>query len=595
VLEIGSLIDGKYKVLNKIGQGGMSVVYLVMNERANKQWAIKEVRKDGVDNYEIVKQSLIAETEYLKRLHHPNLPSIVDIIEADDTILIVMDYVEGNSLSQALRDYGALPQLDVIKWAKQLCDVLGYLHARRPPIIYRDLKPSNVMLQPNGDVKIIDFGTAREFKEGRADDTVPLGTQGYAAPEQYGNHQTDARTDIYNLGATMYHLVTGHNPCEPPYVIHPIRRWNPELSSGLESIILKCTQRDPDDRYQTCAELLYDLEHYHELDYEYRREQRIKWRLFLGAAALTLVSIIGVASFAFAEQAQIRNSYDALVQKAQEQYGNAGIQAVGPYYTQAITLDPTNEAAYNDFLGVIKRDQVVDEDENVMLRKMLNEADGGSLTNIERFQERNPVAFDAFAYDLGIAYYFAYGGQGDKGRAESWLSIAAESTTLDLQKRELARRLAFIASNYDLFLKGGGGGSTDLLNPENFSARDFWTELVELSDGDLVATTGNTFISIGVYRELIYQISEHTPLFVEGGITEAEMSEQLSKAQQGLRGLVTSNADEREAIDATLAQIEPARQSLETVFTNRGFSENAASVSGTRGTTTASTGGERSS
>jgi serine/threonine-protein kinase len=574
VLEIGSLVDGKYKVLNKIGQGGMSVVYLAMNERANKQWAIKEVRKDGVDNYEIVKQSLIAETEYLKRLHHSNLPSIVDVIDAEDTILIVMDYVEGNSLGQALRDYGALSQEDVVKWSKQLCDVLGYLHSRRPPIIYRDIKPSNIMLQPSGDVKIIDFGTAREFKEGRSDDTVPLGTQGYAAPEQYGSHQTDARTDIYNLGATMYHLVTGHNPCEPPYVIHPIRRWNPTLSSGLESIIAKCTQRDPNDRYQSCAELLYDLEHYHELDHEYRREQRFKWRMFLGAAVLTIVSILGATGFAIAERMQLQSSYDALIQKAQEQYGNDDIRAVGPYYTQAITLDPTNEIAYNEFLNVAKRDQVLDEDENTMLRQMLNEGNGGSLTNVERFRERNPVAHDAFAYDLGLVYYFAYNGQGDKGRAESWLDIAAESTTLDTQKRELARRLAFIASNYDLFLHyGEGGGKEGLINSESFSPRDFWTEMVALSDGDLVATTGNTFVSIGVYREIIYQVSEHNNIFAEGGVTEAEMLEQLNKVQSGLRALSTSNSEEKEAIDTALAQIAPTRQRVETAFANRGFSE----------------------
>jgi serine/threonine-protein kinase len=107
MLEIGSVVDGKYKILNKIGQGGMSVVYLAMNERANKQWAIKEIRKDGVSNYEVVKQGLIVETDLLKRLNHPHLPSIIDVIDGDETFLIVMDYIEGNSLSKVLKRYGA--------------------------------------------------------------------------------------------------------------------------------------------------------------------------------------------------------------------------------------------------------------------------------------------------------------------------------------------------------------------------------------------------------------------------------------------------------------------------------------------------------
>ena len=161
MLEIGSLVDGKYKILNKIGQGGMSVVYLAMNERANKQWAIKEVRKDGVQNFEVVKQGLIVETDLLKKLDHPNLPSIIDVIDGDGSFLIVMDYIEGRHLESVIREYGAQDQADVIEWAKQLCDVLSYLHSRKPPIIYRDMKPSNVMLRPDGKVMLIDFGTAR--------------------------------------------------------------------------------------------------------------------------------------------------------------------------------------------------------------------------------------------------------------------------------------------------------------------------------------------------------------------------------------------------------------------------------------------------
>ena len=172
MLEIGSIIDGKYKILNVIGKGGMSVVYLAMNERANKQWAIKEVRKDGVQNFEVVKQNLIVETDLLKRLNHPHLPSIIDVIDGDGTFLIVMDYIEGNPLSKAIKNSGAQNQDDVIEWSKQLCDVLGYLHSRKPPIIYRDMKPSNVMLKPDGNVMLIDFGTAREFKSTSVADTT---------------------------------------------------------------------------------------------------------------------------------------------------------------------------------------------------------------------------------------------------------------------------------------------------------------------------------------------------------------------------------------------------------------------------------------
>ena len=197
MLEIGSLVDGKYKILSEIGYGGMSVVYMAINEKANKTWAVKEVRKDGRMDFNIVRQGLMAEIDTLKRLKHPYLPSIVDVIEDDETFIIVMDYVEGRSLDKILEEHGVQQESVVVEWAKQLCDVLGYLHSRTPAIIYRDMKPANVMLKPDGTVTLIDFGTAKNY-EINYGETTGIGTIGYAAPEQYigsGLGRTDARTD----------------------------------------------------------------------------------------------------------------------------------------------------------------------------------------------------------------------------------------------------------------------------------------------------------------------------------------------------------------------------------------------------------------
>lgn len=244
MLEIGSFIDGKYKILNEIGHGGMSNVYLAMNEKANKTWAVKEVRKQGIRDFEVIRQSLMIETDLLKKISHPNLPSIVDVIEENDNFLIVMDYVDGKTLEKLLKERKTIRQEEVVDWAMQLCNVLDYLHHCTPPIIYRDMKPSNIMLKSDGTVILIDFGTAREYKTEKQEDTTCLGTKGYAAPEQFGGMgQTDARTDIYSLGATMYHLLTGHNPAKPPYEMYPVRYWNAKLSSGLEYIIEKCVKK----------------------------------------------------------------------------------------------------------------------------------------------------------------------------------------------------------------------------------------------------------------------------------------------------------------------------------------------------------------
>ena len=427
MLEIGSLIDGKYKILNKVGQGGMSVVYLAMNEKANKQWAIKEVRKDGVKDFEIVKQGLVAETDLLKKLSHPSLPSIIDVIEGPDTFLIVMDYIQGNPLSKALEEYGAQPQEYVIEWAKQLCDVLEYLHTRTPPIIYRDMKPANIMLKPDGNICLIDFGTAREFKEKNLADTTCLGTVGYAAPEQFGGMgQTDARTDIYCLGATLYHLVTGRNPCDPPYEILPIRQVNPALSSGLERIIQKCTQRNPDDRYQSCAELMYALENYEKIDDAYRKKQKRKLGLFLASAGLTLA--FGAASLwgYFSGEQKKTENYDLMLRSA----------STAQDCYDAILTDPSRSEAYEQLADLLTQDHVLTGEEGQQLLKLqagLDEEKSYGFSErvdvLKTLKEKNPDGYQEVCYRIGESFLFYYDTADDRDsytKAAKWLSEATE-------------------------------------------------------------------------------------------------------------------------------------------------------------------------
>lgn len=436
MLEIGSLVDGKYKILNKVGQGGMSVVYLAMNEKANKQWAVKEVRKDGVLDFESVKQGLVAETDILKKLSHPNLPSIVDVIDTEDSFIIIMDYIQGNSLNKALDEFGAQPQESVIEWAKQLCDVLGYLHSRTPPIIYRDMKPANIMLKPDGNVTLIDFGTAREFKEKNLADTTCLGTVGYAAPEQFGGMgQTDARTDIYCLGATLYHLVTGMNPCEPPYEIKPIREINPALSSGLERIIQKCTQRDPNDRYQSAAEMLYALEHYEEIDDIYKKKQKKKLITFLVSCALTLVFAATSAwGYVSAEHKKSEN-YDIILKNATE---------TDDYY-EAILTDPTKTDAYLQLNEFLVSDYILTKQEGQQLLKLqagLDQKNGGGFSEsvevLERLKSSNLSGYYDVCFTTGWNFLSYYDTELDRDRYSNAAKWFKEVKDVDSENGSIA-------------------------------------------------------------------------------------------------------------------------------------------------------------
>ena len=448
MLKIGSIIDGKYKILNKVGQGGMSVVYLAMNEKANKQWAIKEVRKDGVKDFELIKQGLIVETDMLKKLSHPSLPSIVDVIEDDNTFLIVMDYIQGNPLSKTLEEYGAQSQENVVEWAKQLCDVLGYLHSRKPPIIYRDMKPANVMLKPDGSITLIDFGTAREYKSKNIADTTCLGTIGYAAPEQFGGMgQTDARTDIYCLGATLYHLVTGMNPCEPPYEIKPIRQINPALSNGLEKIIMKCTQRDPDARYQSCAELMYDLEHFDEMDNTYRRKMKFRLGIFITSVILTIgfgcVAIWGNAS---AENVKSKN-YSYILSNA---------KSLDDYYN-AILTDPSKTDAYIELVNYLRTDTLTKEEADGLnqLQAGLDRKNSNGYSEtvnvLEELKEKNYDGYIDVCYEFGNAFLFSLDTTNDRERyvnASKWFSEAKNKYEMASIFCDIASCLQLIDQNH---------------------------------------------------------------------------------------------------------------------------------------------------
>lgn len=332
--QLGEIIDGKYEILREIGRGGMSVVYLAMDKRLNKQWAIKEYRKDS-QFQELAKKSLIDEANLMKKLDHPTLPRIVDIIDSGQTVYIVMDYIEGESLNKVLDAYGAQPQEAVIEWGKQLSEVLDYLHTRVPSVVYRDMKPANIMLRPDGTIRLFDFGIAKEVMDSANGDTT-VGTRGYAAPEQFTTGaKIDARTDIYALGVTLYHLVTGKNPAEPPYEIYPIRHWNPSLSSGLEWLIQKSTQLNPIDRYQSCAEVTYVLENIDKFEGEYKKKQRSKINIFTTMIVMTLIfAIIGSASLFLKNKVETENYESYMVMNTVEGYENA------------ISINPENPNAY---------------------------------------------------------------------------------------------------------------------------------------------------------------------------------------------------------------------------------------------------------
>lgn len=392
---IGTIIDGKYEILTEIGRGGMSVVYLAMDTHLNKQWAVKEIRRTGGGpNDEIIVNSLLAEANMMKRLDHPALPRIVDIIENGTTIYVVMDYIEGESLDKILKEYGIQQEQVVINWAKQLCDALSYLHSQRPPIIYRDMKPANVMLKPEGNIKIIDFGIAREYKEQNLADTTVLGTRGYAPPEQYSS-QTDARSDIYALGMTMHHLLTGVDP-RAGEAYAPVRMWNPELSEGIEKIIDKCVEPAAENRYQSCQELLYDLEHPELITSNYKKQQKRKLVAFIITMSLAILfGIGGIVTNRIAANMNL-NNYDVLIATSTA----TSLENKIANYKSAIEIFPERTEPYSLILQAYEDEGVFSKKENDEFLALYNANKELLATSGEEYYNLN--------YKIGMMYFNYY-------------------------------------------------------------------------------------------------------------------------------------------------------------------------------------------
>src|SRR5581483_6669248 len=215
----GALLHERYQLVREIGQGGFGVVYLARDMKRHRRLvAVKQINIGKLSARESIDatDSYNREVTLLSRLRHRRVPRLYDHFTDPEHWYLVLSYIEGQTLDVSVQAQlnKALPIKKVIDIGMQLCDILNYLHNQQPQIIFRDVKPANIMQSPRGHIYLIDFGIARQFNPSRIKDTGPLGSPGYAAPEQYGRTQTTIHTDIYGLGATLQTLAIGKEPLE---------------------------------------------------------------------------------------------------------------------------------------------------------------------------------------------------------------------------------------------------------------------------------------------------------------------------------------------------------------------------------------------
>lgn len=410
----GDVIRGRYEVMSLIGEGGMSRVFLASDRQlTNKLWAIKEVDRRATDPAgRPIEASLAMEAELLSKVDHPNIVDIVDIEKTDDFIYVVMDYVEGRSLDEVVRMSGPQDEADVQRWMLEICDALECLHRQNPPIVYRDMKPNNIMLHPDGYVKLIDFGVSREYKDDvdKKKDTIAFGTTGYAAPEQYGKAQSDARTDIYGVGATMWHLLGGEAP-PSAFPLPSVRTVNPSVSEGFSDVIIpKCTKVDRSERYQSCDELAADLEIYEELNKDFRKSQLNKITAFAVTLAAAVFFLLAGFAFGAAHDSQVNDTYDSHLDRAAKALSsanaNVGTSVGEEYYLTAveeyiaaIETKPTDMDGWAGLIDSYEVDGEFDTDEKKQFDELYGEYQS---------QLADSSIMPELSYDIGRMYWFFY-------------------------------------------------------------------------------------------------------------------------------------------------------------------------------------------
>ena len=412
------MLAGRYQLLSRIGQGGMGAVYKAADTKFNNRpVALKEMSRAGLPPARLKEAEAAFEHEahLLADLLHPNLPRIYEHFTENERSYLVMDFIEGQTLEDYLEKVGGgpLPVEQVVRWATELCDVLNYLHTHQPPIIFRDLKPANVMIGDNGHVYLIDFGIARIFKPGKQHDTVALGSPGYAAPEQYGKAQSSPRSDIYSLGALLHHLLTGLDPSEQPFFFRPASQVNSAVNPALETLLKRMLEMDSERRPASAQEVLQALER--------------------ATTKMTPAMLAGT----------MQSAPDPLVDQAYRAYSQKRLDEAMTLYNRALQKDNTNAFAWQGYgltqgLRAQHQDALTSFERALQLNPTLVTSwngKGTALSRLRRHQEAL-VAFER-AIELDPNNAAAWNGKGATLNALGRTALALDAFDMSLHQDPL--------------------------------------------------------------------------------------------------------------------------------------------------------------
>ncbi|WP_044976007.1 serine/threonine-protein kinase [Ruminococcus sp. HUN007] len=540
MLSKGTILNNRYRIEEVVGRGGLSVVYKAFDLEANGAVrAVKEISKSCTEMVASAKQ----ESKLIKELYEADksnfFPNIIQHAETRDSFYIVMDYIDGASMSSVLKS-GALPHPLVLEYGKEICSVMQFLHDYGK--IYSDMKPDNIMIinkestirsslssnRRSGLLKFIDFGAVVQMESG-----VPLQyTPEYAAPEQFRAEHLDKRTDIFNIGATIYHMVTGKKPlpvCDrnrnfrssgKRFVFDPKDR---KTDYTLRKIIAKCTEDDPEKRYRSCHELYHALE-------KAEKNSNIKLTLFTAAAAV-ITGAVCLFSYGEYRSKEIMN-YDQLIMRAEKSAsGSEKTEA----YRQAAKLRPEKTKAYFGLMEAYKEDVSFTEDESYELIRLMT-------TNLSEL--KNDPEYELMAFEAGKLYwyYYDYGADGNDDNTTTRMKASSEwfSDALNEDMRIISEKKYQMAKVYHDIADFHAEIQKLVIEGDDSEVySDYWHSLTEMKQFVMSSQTETEIVLLETYRLIINSINTYAYKF-SSFIEEDEMRDLFSEVKAETDRLVTT-------------------------------------------------------
>ncbi|MBS7576461.1 MULTISPECIES: serine/threonine-protein kinase [unclassified Enterococcus] len=515
------LINNRYQLIKAIGQGGMSRVYLALDCHLNKKWAIKVI-----DNQLIINQAL-QETELMKKIDHHLLPRIVDVINDENKLYIVMDYIEGMPLNRVIERYGPQTEIQVINWTRQICQVLNYLHQLNPSVIYCDLKPENIILKRDGTIRLIDLGIACEIDSANQNSNQLWGTKRFSAPEQLtASGAVDIRTDIYCLGMTMSCLLSGKEMYHPEQVSKSPLTFGLKSSNGLTWIIKKATQRNPNMRYSTILDLARDLKQYQSYHYRKMAQLRGQFMQFLILICLGFFSLaIGLICIKYRMDILDEQYYKFLKQAKRAEKQNQQLTL----YQGAIELQPQKKQAYIMLINNYRQDGVLTAPELIHFKKVLD-ADRRRLEIVTNHGD--------LAYQFALFCWYAY--ERPKERIEK------ANFFLLISKRYHAQNssLYYIISYYQKLAR--------ILSeiekvPVNANSKtlfiSYWQVLAQLDDAVFSDKSSEPWHLLKLEEQMITSLESSLSDFRASGVKASELVDRIEKIIVHLDSLASYSSE----------------------------------------------------